>query len=237
VAVNQPSTTHRSVHDGIADPWAVRVALLIGIVSIVSALGAWRASVASNEATAAQVRAMQSIAQRLQLEQRIEALVDQDERLIGRYQEHLLAAREIQAAADTTRATDPDLADALDLEAQGRLALARQLERFFLAAVPTESEEGALEYDAAFVARNLRESTTELRELQPQRFLDVADIAGARATGLVAMVLILVAALFFLTLAQLTRHSARLGVIAIGGLAAFVGTAGFVVLEILLRTG
>jgi hypothetical protein len=201
-----------------------------------SAMVAWRASVASNEETAAEVRGMQAIAQQLQLEQRLEAYVDQDERLIGRYQEHLVAARELQSAADEVRETDPALADRLDLEAQGRHALARQLSAFFLVAIPDESEDGGVVYDADFVARNLREGTTELREIQPERFLAIADEAGARSTGLIAMVLVLVGSLFILTLAQLVHHPSRLAIAAIGALLGVVGVVGFVILEVLLAT-
>ena len=104
---------------------AALLALLIGLASVFSAVIAWRASLASIDSSRYQSLAVQQQARREQIERELEGIVEQDQRFVAEFQEDALAARELQAQADSIRATDPDAADILDLEAQSRLAMAR----------------------------------------------------------------------------------------------------------------
>jgi hypothetical protein len=226
-------TPPRPARSDAPDPWAVRIAILIGVLSILSAVVAWRGSVASSDASDLKGRGMQATADRLQALQRIEGVIDQDERLVARYSEHLLAANDLDASADDVRPSDAPLADELDLEAQGERALARALEPFFWVGRPTIGEDGAPVYDEEFVSRNLRDADLTLRELQPERLFQAGDAAGRRAQGFVILTLVLVASLFFLTLAQLLRRPIRFWFLGTGAIGGLIGLLGLAVLEAL----
>jgi hypothetical protein len=217
------------------DRLAVALALLIGFASIFSAVIAWRASLAAIDSSRLQSLAVQEQARRQQVERQLEAVVLQDERLLYVYLEHALAARELQAQADTLVETDPDAADDLDLEAHSRLALARAIQPFFQGAGGIRlDEEGAVVYDRQFVLRNMREGNLELRELRPQETQQQAQAADVRTINLLASAAIIVAALFFLTVAQVARRqqALRLGFFAFGGLLTALGTLGLFAVEL-----
>ena len=122
------------------------------------------------------------------------------------FQEHALAARELKAQADQLRTTDPDAADILDLQSHAQLDLARGVLPFFMGATgPVLNDDGTVTYDVAYVVRNLEVGNTELRELQTQRTSELADRAEAKSVSLIGVAALVVAALFFLTIAQVVR--------------------------------
>ncbi|MGI8929179.1 MAG: hypothetical protein ACR2H0_06925 [Candidatus Limnocylindrales bacterium] len=232
--VTPPSRLRQTV--GHPQALSVALAVLIGFASVFSAVVAWRASLASIDASRYDSLAVQQAARRGQIERDLEGLIAQDLRFVNVYQEHALAARELTAQAETLRETDPDSADILDLEAQARLDLARAVKPFFLAAGSIKlSADGIVEYDAAFVLRNLADGNAELRELRTQRTPELAARADARSVSLVGVAAFVVAALFFLTIAQVSR--ARRGIremfFATGAILVVVGTVGFVLVELL----
>lgn len=211
------------------------LAILIGFASVLTAVIAWRASLASIDATRYESLAVQQQARQGQLEREIEGLVAQDLRFVNVYQEHALAARELKAQADSLRASDPATADVLDLEAQARLDLARAIQPFFQGASGiTLGADGTVAYDTAYVQQNLRESNVELRVLRTQRTPELAQRADDRALGLVGVAALLVAALLFLTIAQVSRARARLRqTFFVGGaILVLVGTLGFLIVEL-----
>lgn len=212
------------------------VALLIGFASVFSAVVAWRASLASIESSRLQSLAVQEQARQQQLERQFEGSVAQDERMAVAYQEHLLAARELQAQADAVRQTNPEMADELDLEAHGRSALARALLPYILSSFWLElQEDGTLTYDRESALTFFRELNVELRELQPEHTSELAQEADARTISLIAVAAVLVAALFFLTVAQVVRSRIRIQQVfaLIGALFMAAGTLGFVLVEVL----
>ena len=211
------------------------LALLIGFTSIFSAVIAWRASLAAIDSSRLESLAVQQQARKQQIERALESIVSQDERLIFVYQEHALAARELQAQADEIRATDAQAADTLDLEAHGRLALARSVQPFFQGASGIFlDEDGVAAYDREFVLRNLLGGNVELRELRPDETNQLAQAADGRTMGLLACAALIVTALFFLTIAQVSRRRVglRLGFFAVGGLFTAMGTLGLFVVEL-----
>lgn len=215
---------------------AAALAILIGLASILSAVLAWRASLASIDASRYESLVVQEQARIQQIERQLEGTVAQDQRFITAFQEHALAARELQAQADSLRESNPDEADVLDLQAQARLDLARAMQPFFLGATGIElADDGSVPYDTAFVMRNLQEGHTELRELRRSQTGELAERADTRALNLIGVAAVMVAALFFLTIAQVSRARARLRQVffAAGGVLVAFGTIGFAIVEFL----
>jgi hypothetical protein len=214
----------------------VTIALLIGLASVLSAVVAWRASLSAIEAGRYESLAVQQQARREQLERELEGVVAQDMRLVTSYREHAAAARELQRQADEVRADEPDLADELDMEAAGRRSLARSLQPFFIGQLGVAlDDEGNVNYDPERVLGLLRDAELELRELRPTETLERANIADRRTLGLIGVAALFVAALLFLTVAQVVerRRPVRLAFTLLGGGLVAVGTLAFVVTEVL----
>jgi hypothetical protein len=220
---------------GLPDGPAVALALLIAFGSILSAVVAWRASLASIDASRYASISVQQQARLQQIERDLQGLIAQDLRFVDAFQEHALAARELKAQADEVRPTDPVAADNLDLQAQAELDLTRGVEPFFLGASgPELNEDGTVTYDVAYVLQNLRESNTEWRELSTQRTGELAARADARSVSLIGIAALFVAALFLLTIAQVARPRAQFGRLffTAGALLIAIGTFSFVVAEL-----
>jgi hypothetical protein len=225
---------------------AAALAILIGFTSLLSATLAWRASLASIEHSRYVSLIVEQQARIEELQRQHEGVVAQDERFLNAYQEDALAARQLQAQADSMRSSDPTTADQLDLEAQSRLALGRALEPFFQGANVTLQPDGTVAYDHAYVLRNIEQGDVELRELctnnglatgqpcAPQRTIDLAARAGRLVLNLTGVAAVTIAALFFLTIAQVSRARARLREVFFAGGASLVavGTLAFLVVEI-----
>ena len=207
------------------------LAVLIGFASVFSAVIAWRASVASDRCGRYQSLAVQQQARQEQIERELEATVQQDLRFVTEFQEHCPRRTSSSRPRLTAiRPTDSTAADALDLQAQSELALARALKPFFLGAGGVALDEnGTVPYDKAFVLRNLSESNAELRELRTSNVGALANRANAKSIDLIAVAAIVVAALFFLTVAQVSRTRLRMrqAFFVAGGLIVLVGVLGF----------
>jgi hypothetical protein len=217
---------------------AALLALLIGFASVFSAVVAWRASLASIDASRYESLAVQQQARREQIERELESTVQQDLRFVTQFQEHALAARQLQEQADALRASDPDAADILDIEAQSRLALARSMKPFFLGATGVALDENTdtVPYDADFVLTNLRESNVEWRELAnaTPRSIALGQRADEKSLGLIGVGALIVAALFFLTVAQVsvTRPRVRQIFFVAGAVLVAFGSLAFVIVEL-----
>jgi hypothetical protein len=214
---------------------AALLAILIGYASILSAVLAWRASLASIDASRHESLTVQQQARIGQIERELETLVAQDLRFVNVYQEHALAARELKSQADELRTSDPVAADELDLQSQAELDLARAVTPFFLGATGvTLGDDGTVAYDTEYVLGNLRAGDNELRELRSQNTEELATKADARSLGFIGVAAIIVAALLFLTIAQVIRTRGRVGHVffAAGAVLVVFGTIGFIVVEL-----
>jgi hypothetical protein len=208
----------------------IALAVLIGFASILSSVVAWQASLSSIQASRYGSLAAQQRTRTQQIEAELRGLIDQDLRFVNIYQEHSLAARELRAQADSLRDSDPTAADELDLEAQARSDLARAMRPFFLAAGNIQlADDGTVEYDVAYVLTNLEEGNVELRELRNANTKALADQADAKAVSLSLVAALVVAALFFLTVAQVarTRQRTQRAFVGVGGLLVLIGTVAF----------
>ena len=214
---------------------AVLLALLIGFASVFTAVLAWRAALANIDASRYQSLAVQQQARREQIERELEGTVQQDERFVADFQEHALNARQLQAQADAIRTTDSSAADALDVQAQSEAALARALKPFFMGAGGIALDDnGTVPYDTAFVLRSLQDANPELRELRKSNVAQLANQANDKAIDLVAVAALVVAALFFLTVAEVSRTRLRIrqAFFVAGGLLVVVGIVAFAVVEV-----
>jgi hypothetical protein len=215
---------------------AALLAILIGFASVFSAVIAWRASIASIDASRYQSLAVQQQARQEQIERELEGTVEQDQRFVTDYQEHSLAARQLQTQADSLRTADATAADALDVQAQSEAAQARALQPFFMGAGGvTADKNGNVAYDKTFVLTSLENGDVELRELKTSNVADLAQRADNKSIDLVGIAAIVVAALFFLTIAQVSRTRARVRQLffVAGGLMVLAGAAGYVLVELL----
>ena len=179
---------------------------------------------------------MQEQARIEQIDRDLEGLVAQDLRFVNIYQEHALAARELKTQADSLRDSDPDVADILDLEAQSRLDLARAIQPFFLGASGISLDaDGTVKYDTEYVLRNLKAGDVELRELSLSQSSELSARAGSRSLNLIGVAALLVAALFFLTISQVSRARGRVRQVffAAGAVLVGFGSLGFLPVELL----
>jgi hypothetical protein len=203
---------------------------------VFTAVLAWRASLASIDSSRYESLAVQQLARQNQIERELEGLVAQDLRFVNIYQEHALAARELRAQAESLRTSDPAAADILDLEAHARQDLARGIIPLFRGGGGvTLAADGTVVYDVAYVMANLRDNHVEYGELLTQRTPQLAQRADSRSLGLIGVAAIVVAALFFLTVAQVTRATGRVRQVFFvgGGLLVVFGVAGFAIVEAL----
>jgi hypothetical protein len=182
------------------------IAISIALVSAFGALAAWRATLTSDVAAGNDSTYIQQVTQSGQEKAKLEALVDQDVRLFALYRGHVEAARRLSDEADRLRSSDPKLASSLDAEAQGELAVANTLRGYFQAATIGPSDTS---YDRQYFLDYALNHDSELLSLHPAAYLKMGQTLHVRAVLLVGLVAVFVSALFFLTLAQLTRAQLR----------------------------
>jgi hypothetical protein len=220
-------------HDAARDRFRIRVAVLIALVSISGALVAWRASVSSINAAALDQEAEQQLLQQQQREAVLKGQVANDLIVFSRYQEHVKSWRLLSKKAEQLRPHNPALADSFDTQAQGELALARSFRSYFQAGTPDfGNASGDVAYDPAFVLRNLLQSDPQLAVLHPDTTFEEAHHAHGVTVDLVAIVALLIAAVFLLTLAQFAGVGIRLFFAGIGVVVAVTGLSLWILVEV-----
>jgi hypothetical protein len=118
-------------------------------------------------------------------------------------------------------------------EAQGQAALARNTGALFFANAPTVSPDGTVGYDRRQALDNLLSQYVVYQQLHPATTQAEAARAHTKTTRMVAVGMVLVGALFFLTLAQVARTRRRHGFLAMGTCSLVAG----LVLWILVAVG
>ena len=191
------------------DRFGFAIALLIVVTSLAGAVVAF--SVSNNSSVAGDLdhRAQQQFLQKQQLLTGRQSQVGEELRLTGVYQELVLTRRLLAEQADRVRARNPTLANALDQEAQGLDALARSTGAGFRAASPEVATDGTVRYRTREALANLLAQDLNYQELHPENTMREADAAHDKAVRLVGVGVVFALALFFLTLAQLTRPGRR----------------------------
>lgn len=206
------------------------IPFVIAVVSLVGAAVTWRAADTAARAGGMDTQALRESVELQQIDSGIDAVLAHDHRVFSEYQEHIVAWRALSQRA----AEAEDVAQARDLrwDAHTELALARTLRPLFRAFVPDFGDkDGVVTYDSDLATSFLRSQNTRLTEIDPQATLDEARRLHEHAVGLVAVVILLVGALFLLTVAQLGRARVRTSFGALGIVAAVAAVVAFALLE------
>ena len=191
-------------------------AVLITLISIQIAVGAWRTTEAASRASDLDSLVIQQLARRQQEIQAINGLVDLDLRLLSRYQGYVLtAARLDDAAAGIGDSGELDR-QMLEVDAQGQRALARVMSQFFQGGYPAVDADGMADYDPDGVLRRLEAASYRLADLQPEATAVRADQAHRQVAAFVLIVILFAACLVLLTLAQVSRNRLRMPLAAAG---------------------
>lgn len=200
--------------------------------SILSAVVAWRASVASGRARDLDERAAQELVLEEQEEAWLQGIVTNDLRYFVRYEERIFTWRLLQQQADSYRGPDPNLAKSLEVEANAELALARSLRKLFLGGTPDFGDaDGTVVYDRKFALDQLRSVSQTLNELDPERTRTLAGEERDRTLRLVAVFTLVVLALLFLTVAQFAPSAIRGTFAVLGGSVSAFSLVALVLME------
>lgn len=198
--------------------YAIVISLLMATVSIISAVVANRAAFWSATAGDLGGQALQEVLETQQIEDDLRASVDADTRLMGRYDAAWRRTSQLQTQAAGLRTTDPETAAELDIDAQGEYGIDVALWRFFQAMFPSFDTDDQLVFDPDVALALSRAGDVRLAELARSDAAQQARDARDRTTELVAVAAVFVAALFALTVAEVTSGRRR-GVAAAAGIA------------------
>ena len=213
----------------IVDRWCeprsfrLRVALALATISLLGAYVSYVASERDATAHDLDTLASQQWAVEQQVEQQFDAVVAQDQRVTARLDERVHRYRTEVQDANATRAVDPGHAADMDLAAQSDSAQYSQLYPFLRTAPDFRGEVATYDADAARdelsrLDTRLFRASTELTRTQARQ---ASDLVSAT----IAVVVLLVAALFLLTLAHVLGGRRGLALAAAGialGLGAIV---------------
>jgi hypothetical protein len=199
------------------------VALLIVVASLAGAGVAWSASVVSTRASDLDQQGQQEFLERERILTSAQADIGEELRRVGTFEQEIQAQRFFEEQAVRLAPTDPALARQLQAEAQGQAALARNTGALFFANFPDVAPDGTVTYDRRRALNNLLSQYVVYQQLHPEAVQAEAARAHTRTTRTVAVGAVLVAALFFLTLAQVARRRSRHAFLVAGTLALVAG--------------
>jgi hypothetical protein len=196
------------------------IALGIVLVSVMGAIMSYRASLDEEEGSKAANLSGQQEIQRESALSTDRALVDQDVRVFGRIQEHLLLSRQLLREARSATGAD---ARELYIESQRELALARG-EQSFLQAAGLDATHAKPRYDVRLARQQAVASDQDLERLAVDELTEEGEAAHSRVIKLVGLAALFVVSLFFLTLAEANAGAIRRGFVVLGGAVA-IGAA------------
>jgi hypothetical protein len=214
VSVEQDSTGPAEWLSSRVDPAGARFRTYLAVAILCAAsLGAWVAYRAAVVSSAAADLAQQEIQERVQQGQILaakEGEVAQDRRVLGIYQAHVKAWKLLQTDADRMQARNPVRAASLHTQAQRELVIAKGLRSLLQFGTDLGDDKGDVGFDPGFVLQFLKGRDTELSSLRPEVTEHAVDRNHDRAVHLVGVVTVVVAAIFFLTLARIPYSKAWL---------------------------
>jgi hypothetical protein len=218
----EPARTPRR-RSAVGPIFRTAVAFTMAAVAIASASVAYYSARWASLAAASEGVALQQRAERDRTEQRINIGIAEDTRLWTVYQAHWEAASALATEAQGLRATNPPRTRLLDLEYQGHVAAMTALFPLFQGAYPTTDANGKLVFDVDAARISLEASDQNLPVLDPERRHLEAQGQYARALALVLLIVMFIASLFVLTIAQVYDRFALVSAAVGVGLA--IGTA------------
>ncbi len=207
---------------GGSDRFQAIVAILIAVVSVISAGVIWRASMAGSNASDADRRGLVTTVQ-------YEASYAQTVSTL--YQEARYATQHAryQARVATLQAQDSKAAHT-EAEWVNEILISMALFTPLTTDPAYRTSDGGLDLDKRLA--DLRDADADLRDLGPQQKFDAADQFHTEAQVLLSIVIIFAVALFFLTLAEITRHKIRFGLAAVGIAIFLLALGGLLVTEL-----
>lgn len=188
----------------IRDRFRVSVAFGIVLVSICAAAMVWRSSVAGDRASNNDQLARQEQVKRERIRTALAEQVHQDIRVFSQYEQARLLARELESDA---REAGRPLARELRREAGSHATEARLFYRSIRSRPPRKLPSGRVVFDAAAAESSLRARDRDLDVLQPERLMDDAREDRKESVRLTGLAALFVAALVFLTLAEVAARS------------------------------
>jgi hypothetical protein len=212
-----------------------RIPILIALTAFFGAGAAWRASWAETETTASYLRALQQYMQQTMRIQHLEWQVEQDLRYVARYQAHVRAWRLLESRARDLAVKDP-LRTSLEVQAQAELALARALQPFFQIQQPDFGDkDGVVAYNGGDVLEQKLTQDFTVRGYDPTLMEEHAARMHLKALALLGVVVLFVAALLLLTVAELWASPIRRWWAAAGLWVIVAGVAGGILAEWVFR--
>lgn len=229
-----PDRTRRPAWGLTEARFTTLAAVIITVVSMLIAAGAWRTTEAASRASDLDSLVIQQQARRQQELEAISGRIDLDLRLLSRYQAYVLAAARLDTAA--AAAGEPGTQDRqlLEVEAQGQRSLARAMNQFFLGAFPEVDASGIASYDPERVRRTLEADSYRLADLRPEATALLASQAHRQTAAFVLIVILFAFSLLLLTVAQVIRGRARLPLAVTGTIVAAGGLVVMVLVETVL---
>jgi hypothetical protein len=212
--------------------------VLIVAVTIFGAVVTWRAASAAGTAADFDQRARQAHVFGDQLKGEYESQVSYEARLFESFRSHVKTADALERDAEQLGRRDTSLRAALRREARVHRAVARALELPFAiapvdGAYPGDPYSRAL-YDARAELRSRLDEDPQLQELKPQALEEAANGARDKRLSLVAVDTVVIASIFFLTLALLAARMRREFALA-GVSLATAAVVAFVVVQIVVE--
>ncbi|HEY7282388.1 MAG TPA: hypothetical protein VID47_12430 [Actinomycetota bacterium] len=194
---------------GPSSRYKLVVALLIVVASLAGAGVAWSASVSSTRASDLDQLAQQQFLEVQQILTSGRADIAEELRRVGTFQQEIQAERFFEQRAKALAGRYPALAAQLASEAQGQASLARNTGALFFANTPRISSDGTVTYDRRQALNNLLGQYVVYQQLHPEQIQAEAAREHTKSGHVVGVGFVLVAALFFLTLAQVARTRSR----------------------------
>jgi hypothetical protein len=185
------------------------VAMLIVIASLAGAGVAWSASVSSTRASDLDQLSQQQFLEVQQILTSGRADVAEEIRRVGTFQQEIQSQQFFDQQSKALAAKYPALAAQLASEAQGQASLARNTGALFFAAFPQVGPDGTVTYDRQQALNNLLGQYVVYQQLHPEQIQAEAAKEHTKSGRIVGVGIILVAALFFLTLAQVAKSRSR----------------------------
>jgi hypothetical protein len=179
---------------------------IIALMSIGSAVTAYRASLVSSKASEIDREGLQQLLQEEQFRATNVGTVSQDLRLLTRYQEHVEAYRILLGRASKLADEQPLKSDLFATESQGQLAEARSINQFIQVLPPFAPEEGP-HFDLTFEVglEQLADLNQRFRDLRPNDLFGLAEETHRRAAHLVALVILWIVGLLVATIGQFAK--------------------------------